>query len=230
MPTNGGLVNPAAEIGEVARRAGVPYLLDCAQSAGQIDLDVEEIGCDFLVGTGRKFLRGPRGTGFLYASPAILERTEPPVVDHTRNLWTAPDRYEVGPDARRYENWEFNYAAVLGLGTAVEEALAWNVPIAGNVAASLAKELRERLHDAGFETFDLGARKCAIVTTVVPGLESTAVRDRLGEQGINVSVTTPGSTRLDFERRSLPDLLRLSPHYFNLPAELDTVVEALAGM
>ena len=230
VPTNGGLVNPAADIGEVARRAGVPYLLDCAQSAGQIDLDVAALGCDFLVGTGRKFLRGPRGTGFLYASDRMLEETEPPVIDHTRARWVAPDRYEVGADARRYENWEFNYAAVLGLGAAAEEALAWRVPIVENVVASLAGSLREKLADAGFEIFDLGDRKCGIVTTAVPGMESTAVRDRLGEQGINVSVTTAGSTLLDFERRDLPDLLRLSVHYFNLPAELDAVVEALGGM
>ena len=230
VPTNGGLVNPAAKIGEVARRARVPYLLDCAQSAGQIDLDVAALGCDFLVGTGRKFLRGPRGTGFLYASERVLEETEPPVIDHTRARWVAADRYEVGADARRYENWEFNYAAVLGLGAAADEALAWRVPIVENVVASLASSLREKLADAGFETFDLGERKCAIVTTEVPGMDSTAVRDRLGEQGINVSVTTAGSTLLDFERRDLPDLLRLSVHYFNLPAELDAVVEALGGL
>jgi selenocysteine lyase/cysteine desulfurase len=214
----------------VARRAGVPYLLDGAQSAGQIDLDVEALGCDFLVGTGRKFVRGPRGTGFLYVSPRMLERTEPPVVDHTRARWVAADRYEMGPDARRYENWEFNYAAVLGLGAAVDEALAWGVPVVENVVASLAEALRERLVAAGFDTYDLGEQRCAIVTTVVPGVESTEVQRRLAEQGINVSVTTPGSTLLDFERRNLPDLLRLSVHYFNLPGELDAAVEALAGM
>lgn len=230
VPTNGGLVNPAAAVGEAARRAGVPFLLDCAQSVGQIDLDVSALGCDFLVGTGRKFLRGPRGTGFLYASPRMLETTEPPVIDHSRARWVSADRYEARPDARRYENWEFNYAAVLGLGAAVDEALAWGVPVVEQEVASLAATLRERLERAGLETFDLGERRCAIVTTVVPGLDSTEAKQRLADQGINVSVTTPGSTLLDFERRNLPDLLRLSVHYFTTPDELDGVVAALVGM
>ncbi len=119
---------------------------------------------------------------------------------------------------------------MLGLGAAAEEALAWGIPVVENVVAGLAASLRDRLHAAGLETFDLGERRCAIVTTVVPGVESTAVKDRLAEQGINVSVTTAGSTRLDFERRSLPDLLRLSVHYFTTTSELDAVAEGLAGM
>ena len=123
VPTNGGLVNPAAAVGTVANAAGVPYLLDACQSVGQLHIDVDEIGCDLLSGTGRKYLRGPRGTGFLYASERIIDRLIPDHPDHHGADWTTPSEYVLQPTAQRFESWEFTHAGWLGLGNSVDEAV-----------------------------------------------------------------------------------------------------------
>jgi selenocysteine lyase/cysteine desulfurase len=230
VPTNGGLVNPAAEIGAVARAAGVPYLLDACQSVGQLQVDVGEIGGDFLSATGRKFLRAPRGTGFLFVRQDLLEDAEPPFVDMHGATWVERERYQLRPDARRYETWEFNYAAVLGMGVAIDEALEWGMADIEERVTHLGAALRGKLEDAGFEVFDIGARKCAIVTTAVPGRGAEEARRLLFDKGVNVSVTGASSTRIDAEKRGLPEMLRLSPHYYNTDEELDQAVATLVSI
>ena len=231
VPTDGGLVNPAAEIGRVARAAGVLYLLDATQSLGQFPVDVEAIGCDLLSATGRKFLRGPRGTGFLWARTAVLDRLEPAVVeigsadpDGTRGFtWKA--------GARRFGTWEHSYVNVLGLGAAVGQALDLGLDAIGARSTALGATLRDRL-DAlpGVTTHDRGATRCAIVTASVEGVPAADVAGRLREKGVNVSVTVPDDTQLTTEVRGLPPLVRLSPHYYNTEDELDRAVEELAAL
>jgi selenocysteine lyase/cysteine desulfurase len=229
VPTNGGLVNPAAEIGQVARKHGITYLLDACQSVGQMPVDVNEIGCDLLSATGRKFLRGPRGSGFLYVSRKILDRLEPPFLDNHAATWTAPDKYVMRADARRFENWENNYAALLGLGAAVDYALEWGI---GNIAAridGLAAELRQQLSAVpGVSVADIGKRKCAIVSFVIDGKRAVDVAAELRRRRFNCSVLTPASTLLDAMARRLPDVVRASVHYYNTDEEIETFSAAVA--
>jgi selenocysteine lyase/cysteine desulfurase len=231
VPTNGGLVNPAVEIGALTRAAGVPYLVDACQSVGQLDLDVDEIGCDFLSATGRKYLRGPRGTGFLFVRESILDRAIPSQPDHHGADLVAIDRYELAPDARRFERWEYNHAAWLGLGAAVDHALSWGIDRIESTVAARADELRAMLRDAGFLVHDQGVRQCGIVTTTsgAPnGPSAQDLWDMLTLHWINSSITLEGSSRYDVEHRHLPPMLRLSVHYTTTTDELTETVEILS--
>jgi cysteine desulfurase/selenocysteine lyase len=230
VPTSGGLINPAAEIGRVARDAGVPFLLDACQSAGQVPLDVEEIGCDVLSATGRKYLRGPRGTGFLYVRPSLLERLEPPFLDLHAATWVAEGRYEMRPDARRFENWENYVAGKVGLGVAVDYALEIGIEAIAARVQALAGRLRVALDALPNVTVrDLGRRKSGIVSFSVDGADPVALKEALAGQGINISTTTMVSTRIDLEGRGIEAMNRAGVHYYNTVEELDRLVDAVAA-
>jgi len=228
VPTNGGLVNPAAEVGRLARAAGVPFILDACQSAGQMPLDVSKIGCDVLSATGRKFLRGPRGTGLLYVRRSLLEHLEPPLLDLHAASWVAPDRYELRGDARRFESWESSIAGRIGLGVAALYALGWGMEAIRDRVFSLAARTRTRLATLpGVATHDLGADPCGIVSVTCEGVALPAVRRALRARGVNVSVSGAAATLLDMQARGLDAILRVSPHYYNTEDEIDALVSAL---
>lgn len=235
VPTNGGLVNPAEEIGRLTRAAGVPYLLDACQSVGQMPVDVEAIGCDLLSATGRKFLRGPRGTGFLYVRRSLLERTEPAplepaFLDLLGAELVAPDRYELRPDARRFESWESNLAARVGLRAAVAHARGWGLEAIGRRVAAVAEALRERLRAVpGVTVRDKGERRSGIVTFTHDDVPADALRRAAADAGVNVTVSNPSSTIVDATRRRLPPLVRASVHYLTTEEELDRLVEVVAA-
>lgn len=231
VPTSGGLINPAARVGAVARAAGIPYLLDACQSVGQMPLDVEDIGCDMLSATGRKFLRGPRGTGFLYVRKKMLEVLEPPFIDLRSASWTAPDEYEWRPDARRFENWENYVAGTIGLGVAVDYAMQWGLEAISERVRHLADRFREKLADLPRVTVrDLGQERGAIVTYTVDDADHNSIVSELGSRRINCSVSTLPHSRLDMERRGIEDLIRAPIHYFNTEDEVNRYVEELSSI
>jgi len=222
VPTNGGLVNPVVEVGKVAREHGILYLVDACQSVGQMPIDVNQIGCDLLSATGRKYLRGPRGTGFLYVRNSVLERLEPPMLDLHAAEWVANDRYEIRPDARRFENWETNYAGKIGLGVAIDYALQWDVDITWRRIKSLAYKLRTQLSPLpGVIVRDRGVTQCGIVTFSVEDKNPDEIASTLSKDHINVSVTRRSSTFLDMDARGLDSLVRASVHYYNSEEEVE---------
>jgi cysteine desulfurase / selenocysteine lyase len=231
VPTNGGLVNPAAAIGKVARDAKVLYLLDACQSAGQMPLDVEALGCDLLSATGRKYLRGPRGTGFLYVRRAIIEQLEPPFLDLHAAEWTSRNQYKVREDARRFENWETNYAGKIGLGVAIDYALEFGVQEIWQRVQPLAADFRARLGDLkGVKVTDIGEEKCGIVTFTVAGKDPMEIRHLLSENKINVWSSVIESTRIDMEERNLQSVVRASIHYYNSEEEVSRFCEVLEAI
>lgn len=231
VPTNGGLINPAASVGRIARAHGIPYLLDACQAVGQMQVDVEAIGCDMLSATGRKFLRGPRGTGFLYVRRATLQRLEPPMIDHFAAPWVSRDEYRLRDDARRFETWENNYAARLGLGAAVDYALEIGIAPIEQRCRVLAGRLRGGLAALpGINIRDLGRAPGAIVSFTLDGHEADAVVAGAAAAGITIGASDPSSTRIDAELRALPHVVRASPHYYNTEAEIDRLIGHVASL
>jgi cysteine desulfurase / selenocysteine lyase len=228
VPTQSGLVNPAAEVGRVTRAAGVPLLLDACQSAGQLPLDVDAIGCDILSGTGRKFLRGPRGTGFLYVRRGLIDRLEPPFLDMHAADWQADGSYRIRSDARRFENWETYYAGKVGLGTAVDYALEIGVEAAWARIQALASRLRAELAQVpGVTLLDRGAVLGATVTFTVADVSAVDVQRRLAAERVNVSVMEAASAQLDYGVRGIAEAVRSSVHYYNTDEEIDLLVAAV---
>ena len=227
IPTSGGLVNPAAAVGELTERASVPFLLDACQAVGQIDIDVASIGCDFLAATGRKFLRGPRGTGFLYARDSVIERITPAQPDHHGAEWVALDRYEFVDGARRFEYWEFDHAAWLGLGAAVDHAIGLGIERIESTIRQRAEELRSGLREVGLRVHDQGVDRCGIVTATHPTASASEIATMFSAEQINVSTTHVNSARADMESRGMLSMVRLSVHCTTTAAEIERTIDVL---
>ena len=231
-PSQNGLLNPAEEIGRALRESGSSawYLLDACQSIGQRPLDVDAIGADFLSATGRKFLRGPRGTGFLYASDRALT-LEPALIDLHSATWTSADSYEVADGALRFENWEKSYAALLGLGAAADYALDLGLDVTQARITWLAERIRASL-DAipGVVVLDRGEVRTGIVVFSVDGREPAEVARAIKDAGVNVSFSPASYAIRDFAGQGLTGGIRVSPHVFTDDTDLDALDTAVRAL
>lgn len=231
MPSNSGLVNPVREVVELARQHDALVLLDACQSVGQLQIDVAALGVDALAATGRKWLRAPRGTGFLYVRPELIGGLSASVVDQAGASWTAPGAYELAPDARRFEFWESDVAARLGLGAAVDYLLALGTADVERAIRANADALRAGLAQIpGVRVRDLGMRPGGIVSFTVDGRDSGQVRDRLRAAGVTVTASPAASTLLDMADRGLDAVVRASPHYFVAPKDLERCLDAVSSV
>jgi len=229
VPTNSGLIQDAGAIGAMCRARDVLYLVDGCQSVGQMPVDVEALGCDFFSATSRKYLRGPRGSGFLYVSDRVVERGLEPLYPDLRGAdHVADDIYQPAPDARRFESWEFAWALVLGTGVAARYALDLGLEPIRERAWGLAADLRARLGEtAGVRVLDRGGVLGATVTLWVDGHDPAALVRALRERGINTSSQTRFDAVLDYDAKGVDGALRVSPHYFNDHTDLDAFLGAL---
>ncbi len=230
IPTNGGLVNPAENVGKVAKKYNIPYLLDACQAAGQMQIDVNKIQCDFLSATGRKFLRGPRGTGFLYINEKWLDTIEPAMIDHFGAPWVKKNVYELREDARRFETWENSYALRAGLGEAINYAEEIGIDLIHERVQLLAKFNRDLLSEIqNIQLRDIGIEQCGIISFSIDEKNNPKeIVDQMSEAGFAIGLVDPESTLIDSERRNLPTLLRMAPHYYNTEDEIEKAVKQVS--
>ncbi|PCJ47886.1 MAG: aminotransferase [Gammaproteobacteria bacterium] len=228
IPTGGGLVNPAKTIGEIANAASIPYILDACQSVGHLHIDVQEIGCDVLCITGRKYLRGPRGTGLLFVRKSLLDELQPPMLDQHAAELISPTEYIIRSDSKRFENWEQYCAGKYALGVAIDYALSWNLDEIQKRIYLLADNLRLKLSQVdGVHLTDEGVEKCGIITFTSDQLEPVAIKQALSAHQINVSISSGSGNLVSFEKRGIKEVVRASVHYFNTEQEIDRFVDVL---
>jgi selenocysteine lyase/cysteine desulfurase len=231
MPTNGGIVNPAEEVGKIAKEYGILYLLDACQSAGQYPLDIEKLQCDFLSATGRKYMRGPRGTGFLYARKDSTKEIEPLSLDLHSAEWTGPNEFKMREDARRFEKWECNPANKLGLAKAAEYCQNVDINIIWDRVQMLSDLLRNRLREIpGIEVLDLGRIQSGIVTFRSDQLKAEKIKYLLARENINTSMAIASGTLLDMRDRNIETAIRASVHYYNSEQEVDPFIQVLSKL
>lgn len=228
VPTQGGLINPALEVGRLANKWHIPYLLDATQSVGQMPIDVKKIGCDFLCATGRKYLRGPRGTGFLYAKKSKILECDPPFIDLQAATWIKDNDYVLRDDARRFETWEQNIAGKIGLGAGLDYATQLGMAAIWERIQYLASLFRQQLQqNSSIELRDLGSHQCGIVTFTHKTKSVAEIQRELAKQTINVSISLQEYARLDLGSRNLPALIRASVHYYNTEEEIERFCKAI---
>lgn len=229
VPSSSGQINPVAEVGKIAKAAGVLYLLDACQSIGQLPVNVSDIGCDMLAGTSRKFLRGPRGVGFMYVSSQALSKLEPVMMSNQSAMWTASNQMDVRGDTRVFEAWERSVAVQLGFGAALDYLHSIDSTAAMERTIELGEYLRQKLEGVeGITIADPAGPRAAIVTFEMAGRDPVEVKATLAQQKIAVNVASVVHTRLDLEARGIDSLLRASPQYYTLHGEIDRFVEAIA--
>lgn len=232
MPTNDGMINPAAEIGQVARRHGLPFLLDACQSAGQMPIDVDELGCTMLSTTGRKYLRGPRGTGFLWVQSSWLTKLSPMTLDIGSARWTSIAEFDALSNARKFEHWEANVAGKIGLMTACSYAMTTGIPAIWGRVQTLGARLREIIaHIPGFSVHDRGLSKGGIVTFSHVSLPAERIMTALRQEfSINTSVSATQLTRTELIGRGVAQMVRASVHAYNTEEDLDRLAQALTAL
>jgi len=225
-----GTVQPAAQVGEIARDNDILFLLDACQSAGQLPLDTQTLHCDLLTGTGRKYLRGPRGTGFLYVNQDVLHRLEPPFIDLHSAHWIDRESYRFRPDARRFENWECFVAGKIALGVAADYARELGLARIQTRIAQLVSQLRKNLAAMpGTTVYENTANCSGIVTFSSSGEDPVTLQQRLRRAGINTSVAKRANAVVDTELRQVGDVNRASLHYYNTADEIERFVDVLSS-
>ncbi|PMX01466.1 aminotransferase [Pseudomonas sp. FW215-R2] len=232
LPANGGLINPAAQIGAIARRHGIPYFVDAGQALGQLPCDVQALQCDMLKGAARKFLRGPRGTALMYIRPEFLQRLLPVQRDVLSAPWDG-QRFTLRDDARRFETSEVSLALLAGLANALEEHQRIGATAIRKRIVELSQPLRRRMKEIpGLTLLDLGSanEQSGLIAFTLDGWDCVALKQALAERRINIGANGVAYTPLDMQARGLNSIARVSVSYLNTAEEIDILLTNLAEL
>lgn len=229
IPTNSGLIQNVEGVGRLCKQYDILYLVDACQSVGQCVVDIEKIGCDFLTATGRKFMRGPRGTGILYVSDRVL-RTEmaPLFLDNEGAKWTAFNEYQLSSTAKRFEHFERSSASLLGLKEALKYANTLGMANIESYNRELSGKLRVNLQNMGFRVLDKGNNLSSIITFCQQDGNTETIQKLLRENNVFFTVSNKNNALIDFTSKNVDHAIRLSPHYFNTLEEIEKVSQLLA--
>ena len=228
IPTSSGQIAPVEAIGKIAKKYNVPYLLDACQSIGHCPVDVEKIGCDFATATSRKYLRGPRGLGFLYVKESFFEKLHPQVIEAWFANWKNTDSFEIEKSAKMFEGFEKSYANVVGFSTAINYQNQLGIENTWLRIQQLSTSLRSKLNSLKkVSVVDPEVEVSGIVTFVKKGVDCEKIQNELATQKINISVTRPFSSLIDLKKRKLPEACRASVHYYNSDEEIEKLVTAI---
>lgn len=232
VPTNSGLIQQVEAIGEICYQKDILYLVDACQSVGQIVVDVQKIKCDFLSATGRKFLRGPRGTGFLYVSDrALAKGLSPLYIDGGGAVWTREQEYQVLPTARRFQTWEKPYALMMGLTTAIQYATTIGLANIEVYNQQLMQRLKHNLAAIpSVAVFDKGAKTCNLLTFRKGDKSASSIQKVLAEHSVFHGLSTKEWGVIDYGKKGVDWTIRLSPHYFNTLEEMDRLTEIIESI
>lgn len=228
IPTSSGQIAPVEAIGKIAKKHKIPYLLDACQSIGQCPVDVQKIGCDFATATSRKYLRGPRGLGFLFVKKSAMEMLTPPTVESWFASWESKTVYKIERTHKMFEGFEKPYSNIVGLATAIDYQNQLGIEATWERIQQLSKILRIRLNSLkNVKVVDPKVNLSGIVTFVKKGVDGSKIHQNLAAQKINVSVTQPFSSLIDMKKRKLSEAMRASVHYYNTKNEIEKLVKSL---
>ena len=232
VPTNCGLAQDIESIGRACREFNTIYMVDACQSIGQMPVDVVDIQCDFLSASARKFLRGPRGSGFLYVSDRILQLgLEPLYIDMHGANWTGKESYKAVDSARRFENWEFAWSLVFGTAAAADYATSIGMNEIRKRVTDLVRYLRDGLSEInGVKVLGGDGELSGIVSIAIGDSDHSGIVRHLRDKYINISAQGREQAVMDYDRKNVAGALRISPHYYNTIAEIESLVKAIESL
>lgn len=204
-------------------------VLDACQSIGQIKVDVKEINCDVLVGSGRKYLRGPRGTGFIYINEKIREKVKPMILD-LKNTECYQEIIKI-KKANIFENFEYSPALQIGLGKAIERINSSGINQIELQIRQKSQYLRKKLDYFSKITFFENFNTLTGINTLkIEGLSSLRIYNYLLSKRILTSISTSATSLLYFNKKKIKDVLRISIHHYNSLYQINYLIKCLIDL